>query len=387
MTFFSIVIPTRNRPQVVTNAVASVLRQSFADFELIISDNSNADLASQNQRALSEALSDPRVRYIRPDSTMSMVDHWEWAVRHVNGNFTGILTDRMALKPYALDMLHKTLNDSGADLIVYAHDILIGDHPPYRIKSARHNLRANIISSEAILADCARAKISGRLPRMLNSFCSTRRLQELVAQYGSVFSGLAPDYSFCFRILDSLDSFVSLDFPLLLVTHEDLSNGIAFKYDRPNEHSREFLSLYGDVAPWFDYAPIPEMGGGLNNVIYLEYEFARQQQKSGRLLPLNPELFYRTTSKQLRTNVGRWSDAERYFRLLESYRTKHKIPRDAVILDSVSLAYKQVRSSVRSLLEKVTKKESIQEFSSVLDALEFDTNKGRPSDRLVRSDP
>lgn len=380
MAFFSIVIPTRNRPQVVTNAVASVLRQSFADFELVISDNSNADLASENQRVLADALSDPRVRYIRPDSTKSMVDHWEWAIRHVSGNFTGILTDRMALKPYALDMLHKSFTDTGADLIVYAQDILIGDHPPYRIRFGRHKSRTKTISSKAILADCARAKIAGRLPRMLNSFCNTLRLHELAHHYGSVFTGLAPDYSFCFRILDSLDSFVSLDFPLLLVTHENLSNGIAFKYDRPNEHSREFLSLYGDVAPWFDYAPIPEMGGGLNNVIYLEYEFARQRQRSGRLLPLDPGLFYRATSKQLRTNTGQWSEAERYFRLLESYRKKHKISRSAVILDSASVAYKQVRSSARRLLEQVIKKEGVQEFSSVLDALEFDIRKAQPGE-------
>jgi hypothetical protein len=377
MAYFSIIIPTRNRPEIVTNAVASVLRQSFVDFELIVSDNSNADQASKNQRVLSEALSDPRVRYIRPDSTMSMVDHWEWAVRHVNGDFTGILTDRMTLRSYALDMLHKTLKDSGTDLIVYAHDILIGDRPPYRIKPARHNLRTNIISSKAILADCARAKISGRLPRMLNSFCNTQRLRELVTQYGSVFSGLAPDYSFCFRILDQLDSFVSLNCPLLLMTHEGLSNGIAFKYDRSNEASREYLSLYGDAAPSFDYAPIPEMGGGLNNGIYQEYEFARQRQRSGRLLPLDPELFYRRTYKQLRSIAKQLSNSGRYFQLLESYREKHNLTRRFIILDSVSLAYKQARSSVHSLLEKITQKESTQEFSSVLDALEFDFHKAR----------
>ncbi|MBK5567266.1 glycosyltransferase, partial [Ensifer sp. SSB1] len=37
---FSVVIPTRNRPDILVDAVASVLEQTFSDLELIVSDNS-----------------------------------------------------------------------------------------------------------------------------------------------------------------------------------------------------------------------------------------------------------------------------------------------------------------------------------------------------------
>jgi hypothetical protein len=49
---FSVVVPTRNRPQYLKDAVLSILEQSFPDFELIVSDNSGDGDAALNQRLL-----------------------------------------------------------------------------------------------------------------------------------------------------------------------------------------------------------------------------------------------------------------------------------------------------------------------------------------------
>ena len=42
--FFSIIIPTRNRSETLYYSVLTVLNQSFSDFEIIISDNSEDNL-------------------------------------------------------------------------------------------------------------------------------------------------------------------------------------------------------------------------------------------------------------------------------------------------------------------------------------------------------
>ena len=39
--FFSVLIPTRNRPNLTADLINSVLSQSFSDFELIVADNSS----------------------------------------------------------------------------------------------------------------------------------------------------------------------------------------------------------------------------------------------------------------------------------------------------------------------------------------------------------
>jgi glycosyltransferase involved in cell wall biosynthesis len=60
MSFFSVVIPVYNRSTVLSTAIHSVLQQSFADFELIITDDGSTD----DIKKVVEAFQDSRIRYI-----------------------------------------------------------------------------------------------------------------------------------------------------------------------------------------------------------------------------------------------------------------------------------------------------------------------------------
>ncbi|WP_426208420.1 glycosyltransferase family 2 protein [Massilia sp. TWP1-3-3] len=57
----SVVLPTFNRAALLQDTVASILAQTFGDFELIIVDNLSAD----GTQAYVNGLADPRVRYLR----------------------------------------------------------------------------------------------------------------------------------------------------------------------------------------------------------------------------------------------------------------------------------------------------------------------------------
>lgn len=57
----SITIPTHNRRDLLENAIASVLRQTYTDFELIVCDDGSTDDTAE----LMASLTDPRIRYIR----------------------------------------------------------------------------------------------------------------------------------------------------------------------------------------------------------------------------------------------------------------------------------------------------------------------------------
>ena len=59
----SVGIPTFNRAAQLARAAGSVLSQTHANLELVISDNASADETESLCRALCE--SDPRVRYLR----------------------------------------------------------------------------------------------------------------------------------------------------------------------------------------------------------------------------------------------------------------------------------------------------------------------------------
>jgi glycosyltransferase involved in cell wall biosynthesis len=57
----SVIMPVFNRADVVGRAMASVLGQSFADFELIIVDDGSSD----GTAAVVESIADPRIRFLR----------------------------------------------------------------------------------------------------------------------------------------------------------------------------------------------------------------------------------------------------------------------------------------------------------------------------------
>jgi glycosyltransferase involved in cell wall biosynthesis len=91
---FSIVIPTRNRPELAAIAIKSVLRQDFQDFEVVVSDNSSPEDEPELEKVVAKT-ADSRVRYVRPPAELTMGEHWEFALGHARGEYVGYLTDRM----------------------------------------------------------------------------------------------------------------------------------------------------------------------------------------------------------------------------------------------------------------------------------------------------
>src|SRR5688500_17570347 len=112
--FFSILLPTRNRSSIVDGAIESVLSQTFADFELIISDNDESNTATAEVVA---KFTDPRIRYVRTSGNLPMHENWENAFLQARGRHVFILEDKVRLVSKALEILHQTLNQLG-DVVI-----------------------------------------------------------------------------------------------------------------------------------------------------------------------------------------------------------------------------------------------------------------------------
>lgn len=114
---FSIIIPTRDRPEFVRLAVDSLKAQSFRDFEVIVSDNAVRRPFFPDPATFEDA----QFRYIRPPNPVWMCEHWEFAVRHARGRYVGILGDRSLLIPSALAYVARIVDDKAPDAISWAH--------------------------------------------------------------------------------------------------------------------------------------------------------------------------------------------------------------------------------------------------------------------------
>lgn len=84
----SICIPAYEEPALLARALHSVFKQSFADYEVIVTDDS---VSFAVEAAISQWLSDPRMKYIRNDGRLGSPENWNRAVEHARGDLIKVL--------------------------------------------------------------------------------------------------------------------------------------------------------------------------------------------------------------------------------------------------------------------------------------------------------
>lgn len=107
--YFTVVVPTFNRPGMLADAVQSVLAQTCADFELIVVDDAGPAPASMPV--------DPRVRLLRNDTNIGKSASINRALALARGRVIAFLDDDDAWAPERLAHARE-LHEEGADVVV-----------------------------------------------------------------------------------------------------------------------------------------------------------------------------------------------------------------------------------------------------------------------------
>jgi len=122
----SVVIPTYNRAAYLDAAIASVLAQRGADFEIIVSDNCSQD---ETAAVVGKYLADSRVRYHRNEENIGMVRNWRKAVfEHASGDWFVLLSDDDYLvDPDYLAKASRLIEDNPSVVVVYAEGYMLNE--------------------------------------------------------------------------------------------------------------------------------------------------------------------------------------------------------------------------------------------------------------------
>ena len=102
---YSILIPTRNGAKYVGYAIESILNQSYASVEVIVSVNHSSD----DTLSVVSEITDKRLTLIVPPEPLSMAKHYEWCLCHANGEWVTILGDDDALMPWFFEVVDELL--------------------------------------------------------------------------------------------------------------------------------------------------------------------------------------------------------------------------------------------------------------------------------------
>src|SRR5437899_677493 len=154
----SVGLPVYNGEQYLAEAVQSICEQTFADLELVISDNSSGDLTSEICRAM--AVRDSRIRYVRQPRNIGAARTFDFVARAANGKLLKWTTandpsDRTMLAK-CVDVLRREgdavlcygrtcfIDGGGNELGLYEHDLSFDQwRPSERFIGLRNRMTVN----------------------------------------------------------------------------------------------------------------------------------------------------------------------------------------------------------------------------------------------------
>ncbi len=372
---FSIIIPTRNR-DIVFDSIQSVIDQDFNDFELIISDNSTDEQSKRLRHKLEAYARDKRVRYIRPARELSMTDHWEWAMSHARGEFVSILTDRMVYRSYTLRTVDRIIEQSGAKLLCYDVSTARENEKGVWVPFPPAAIKQQWVDTQATLDQFASTKLTERTPRFLNTFVSLEELNNIKSAYGSIFTGIAPDYGFMFRSLDHFDRYLFVYFPFIVKQRDDISNGKSVTRNRNNEYSNDFISrMYQEQNHWLSFGPIPNEPFIANNIILREYDIAKKYSQRKAFKDIDKQTFYNRTSVEIRNIMRVGADISYQADKIEEFRLTNGLRRHYGYKQQFKNARRQLKDTARRLFpsfKKQSDQTNVPRYPDIISAIRAD---------------
>jgi glycosyltransferase involved in cell wall biosynthesis len=108
MAAISVIIPTYKRPALLPRAIESVLKQSFTDWNLFISDDEEP-MGEVWQYLTQLAASDPRIHVLRNTARHSQVSNMNNLFRHADGMWIKPLFDDDVLRPHCLEVFARAV--------------------------------------------------------------------------------------------------------------------------------------------------------------------------------------------------------------------------------------------------------------------------------------
>ena len=251
---FSVLLPTRNRLELLRYAVESVRRQELQDWEVIVSDNDSAE----DIRGFVSSLGDSRIRYFRTERFVPVTDNWNSALSRAQGDYVIMLGDDDCLLPgYFRTMtgLIERFRDPDCiycDAVQFAYPGVIPGHEKGFVQTSYSDLlrgRAEpfVLGREEALAG-VRKSMSLWFSfsyNMQHSLVRRRFIDSLSAQ-GPFYQSPYPDYYASNVILLTARSIVMVPKPLVAIGISPKSFGFYYFNNRADEGSAFLNNI--DVA-------------------------------------------------------------------------------------------------------------------------------------------
>jgi hypothetical protein len=288
---FSVVVPTRDRPDLLAFCLQSLAAQTFADVEVVVADNPTSAPA----RDVFDRFAMPAWRYIRPHAPVAMHDNFERAVDAATGDHVAIVIDKTLLHPSALAVTDRALRAQPADIVTWhndGYDPLDEARDPARgrfLPVATPSVPSLYDPAAELAVRFANARRRGLDPvhyargKIVFGTFSRSLLERIRERTGRIFHALSPDYTSMVPACVLAEGALDVGRPLLVSYNSVRSNGRRGSTDP--SYGRRFIEAADPAI--IEALPIPGLYASVHNVVAFDLVSSAARLPAGSTPPLD----------------------------------------------------------------------------------------------------
>jgi glycosyltransferase involved in cell wall biosynthesis len=279
---FSVVMPTHNRLHLLRDAIETVRRQDFADWELVVFDNASRDPIREHV----QSLRDDRVRYDRSDEFLPVSSSWNEAIERARGDYVILLGDDDGLTPRYFTRVDAIIAKFGDPDVVYSniyqfwHPGVAPWEPSGYLIDVRHGFFFKgrdepFLLSEEQAKRAARDSIRLRISFSFNSqaVMYRRSFLRVLSADGPVYRSPFPDYYIANVALARSKSTVVIPQPIAVAGVSRASFGYTM-YNSKEKEGAALLNTKLETDPVYrsiEQRLLPGPSYATNFVVAMEY--------------------------------------------------------------------------------------------------------------------
>lgn len=223
---FSVLLPTRNRLELLVRAIETVRRQHYENWEIIVSDNcSEEDVAGYVA-----SLDDSRIKYFCTESFVPVTDNWNNALEKCDGDYIIMLGDDDGLmKGYFSYLVEQIRKFDFPDFVytsafLYAYPGVLPNCPKgflrtYNAREIYHNSNEPFLVERFEARNFVKQSLNFRVAFDYNMQFSlvSSRIVEKLKSYGPFYQSPYPDYYASNAIMQKAEKILVVPKPLVTV--------------------------------------------------------------------------------------------------------------------------------------------------------------------------
>ena len=261
---FSILVPTRQRPDTLLATLATLIWHPGDDYEIVIADNcGNDDVAAVVGAAQQRH---GRIRHLRSDQVLPMSDNWERGLAACAGEYVSVLGDDDGFLPSTLDIVRKLVSITDARLVsweahVYWWPDTVVHWERNRLYAALGDNDMRWLDSRSALVETYRHVAAfAHLPSIYNGFVHREIVDTVIDRFGAYFvpPGVSPDIASGITNLAHSSRYLHSYRPLAVRGNSRRSTGTSFAARSLGKEQQEtYLKEEGKTIEQLTHPSIP----------------------------------------------------------------------------------------------------------------------------------